>query len=100
VFVNSHRSMSPEQAEAVAIAALGFLARDEEGLGRFLALTGLGPETLRKAASEPWFLAAVLSHLMESEQAVLAFAAAEGLKPDDVQAAHLALGGHAPSEFG
>ena len=40
-------------AENLAIQALGFLAGDPERLGAFLAATGIGPETIRKAAAEP-----------------------------------------------
>ena len=42
-----------EVAEIVAIQALSFVAGDPERLGLFLAQTGVGPETLRNAASEP-----------------------------------------------
>ena len=55
------------RAEELAISALSFLAEDPETLGRFLGATGLGPETLRAAATEPGFLVAVLEHLMGDE---------------------------------
>ncbi|MEO6947009.1 MAG: DUF3572 family protein, partial [Nitrobacter sp.] len=42
-----------EVAEIVAIQALSFVAGDTERLGRFLAETGIGPETLRASASDP-----------------------------------------------
>ena len=38
-----------EAAETVAIQALGHIAADPQQLGRFLAETGLGPETLAEA---------------------------------------------------
>jgi Protein of unknown function (DUF3572) len=40
-------------AEALAVAALGFIASEPERLGRFLAMTGIGPDSLRAAAREP-----------------------------------------------
>jgi len=54
-----------EAAEALAIQALNFLATEPERLGRFLALSGLGPESIRAAAAESGFLANVLAHLGE-----------------------------------
>ena len=45
-------------AEQLAIAALGFIAGEPEQLGRFLAMSGIGPDSLRDAAREPRFLAA------------------------------------------
>ena len=45
-------------AESLAIQALGFMAGEPERLGAFLAATGIGPETIRKAAADPAFLRA------------------------------------------
>ena len=84
----SRHSVDPED---IAIRALGFIATDPERLGRFLSLTGLGPETLRDAASQPWFLSAVLDFLGEDESALLTFAANSGLAPQSVALAREAL---------
>jgi hypothetical protein len=84
---------SQEGAEALAIDALGFLAGDMERLGRFLAVTGLGPENLRRAAGEPAFLASVLNYVAEDESLLLAFAANAGVGPARVAAAAQRLGG-------
>ena len=48
-------SAKEPQAGAVelAIAALGFLGAEPERLGRFLALTGIAPRSIRAAAREP-----------------------------------------------
>jgi len=78
-------------AERVAITALGFLAADPERLDRFLALTGLGPENLRAAASEPHFLRSVLDHVVTDERLLLAFAADAELDPAAVAGAHAVL---------
>ena len=45
-----------------------------ERLGRFLAETGLGPETLRNAAADPQFLAGVLDFVLRDDATVKAFA--------------------------
>ncbi|MGY4570931.1 hypothetical protein ACVWY5_004001 [Bradyrhizobium sp. USDA 3256] len=81
-----------EVAEIVAIQALGFIAGDPERLGLFLAETGIGPETLRNAASDPQFLASVLDFVMRDDATVTAFAKASELHPTNIAAARQALG--------
>jgi hypothetical protein len=80
-----------EVAEIVAIQALSFVAGDPERLGLFLAESGIGPETLRTAASDPRFLANVLDFVMRDDATVKAFAAASQLHPTNIAAAHQAL---------
>jgi hypothetical protein len=82
-----------EDAESVAIRALGFLAGEESRMERFLALTGIGAGDIRAAAAEPGFLAAVLDHVASDESLLLAFAANAGLAPQMVTAARAALAG-------
>jgi hypothetical protein len=69
-------------AEAIALRALAFLAEDPERLGRFLALSGIGPSELRSRASDPALLGGVLDHLLSDERLLLAFAEANELKPE------------------
>jgi hypothetical protein len=80
-----------EVAEIVGIQALSFVAGDPERLGLFLAESGIGPETLRTAASDPRFLANVLDFVMRDDATVKAFAAASQLHPTNIAAAHQAL---------
>ena len=82
-----------DAAEAVAVAALSFLAADPDRLGGFLAQTGLGPDAIRAAAGEPGFLAGVLDHIVGDEPLLVAFAAHEGIDPFDVTRAQTALAG-------
>ena len=82
-----------EAAELLAISALGFLAGEPERLGIFLALSGIGPESLRAAASEPHFLAGVLEHVASKEQLLVAFAEHAGIDPAEVGRAQIALAG-------
>jgi Protein of unknown function (DUF3572) len=79
-------------AEQLAIQALGYLAGEPEQLGRFLALTGLGPETIRTAAHDPRFLAGVLDYIAGHEALLTAFAAHAEVKPARVMEARAALG--------
>jgi hypothetical protein len=82
-----------EAAEALAIDALGYLASEPEQLGRFLAVTGIGPEHIREAARDPGFLAGVLDHFSGDEALLIAFARERGLDPAEIDRARLALGG-------
>jgi Protein of unknown function (DUF3572) len=82
-----------QAAEALAVAALAYLASDAERLGRFLAATGIGPERIREAAREPNFLAGVLDHFATDEELLLAFARQAGIEPTEIERAHNALGG-------
>ena len=80
-----------EVAEIVAIQALSFIASEPERLGLFLAESGIGPETLRTAASDPRFLASVLDFIMRDDATVKAFAEVSQLHPTNIAAAHQAL---------
>jgi hypothetical protein len=71
-------------AEELAIAALGFIAAEPERLSRFLAVTGIEPQSIREAAREPQFLAGVLDHVAGDERLLLAFAAESEIDPSDV----------------
>ncbi|MFC0219188.1 DUF3572 domain-containing protein [Pseudochelatococcus lubricantis] len=82
-----------QDPEALAISALAFLAGEPERLGRFLAITGLGPETIRGAASNPGFLTAVLDYLANDETLLVAFAANVGIAPEAVAQAQTRLAG-------
>ena len=82
-----------EIGENLAIQALAFMAQDPELLGRFLAVTGVGPEMIRKAAADPEFLAGVLDHVAGDEKLLVAVAQHAGVSPETVERAHLALNG-------
>jgi hypothetical protein len=91
------RSEKPKErqaaAEGLAVAALGFIAAEPERLGRFLALSGIGPDSIRAAAREPQFLAGVLDHITSDERLLLAFAAQNDIDPETVMRARDALAG-------
>ena len=88
------RAFTPDQvAETVAIQALAFLAQEPVRLGRFLAETGLGPETIRTAAKDKMFLVGVLDFILSDEGLIDDFGAAHDIKPRQLIAAREALGG-------
>ncbi|HWW46603.1 MAG TPA: DUF3572 domain-containing protein [Xanthobacteraceae bacterium] len=82
-----------EAAELVAVNALSFIASDPERLGLFLAETGLGPQNLRNAASDPHFLAGVLDFVMRDDAMVQTFAEASELTITAISGARELLGG-------
>ena len=84
-----------EIAENLAIQALSFLAGEPERLGRFLAITGIGPDMSRKAAADPTFLAGVLDHVVTDEPLLVAVAAHAGVTPQTIENAQALLSGHA-----
>ena len=95
--VNAKLSTGVIRGESMAIAALGFLAVEELRLERFLALSGLGPHNLRRAAADPGFLVAVLDYVAADERLLVAFAAEQGLDPGAILRARESLGGAPPS---
>ena len=86
-------AMTQDAAEGLAIQALSFIAAEPERLGRFLAVTGIGPTEIRAAAREPGFLAGVLQYLSTDERLARDFAANTQCRPEDLVRAHVALGG-------
>ncbi len=86
-------AMTQEAAEGLAIQALTFIAGDGERLGRFLAVTGIGPTEIRAASRQPEFLAGILQYLASDEALARDFVAEVDCRPDDIARAHVALGG-------
>jgi hypothetical protein len=97
--MKSGPQLTKQAAEGLAIQALAFIAGDSERLGRFLAITGIGPAEIRAAAREPGFLTGVLDHMAGDERLLTAFAAEAGVAPSDIGTALAALGGHWEREF-
>jgi hypothetical protein len=90
--------MRRDAAESLAIQALRYLAGEPERLGRFLTLTGIGPDQIRAAAASPGFLAGVLDHVASEDAMVTAFAAEAGVEPGEIERARRALAGPVISE--
>jgi hypothetical protein len=74
-------------AEDIAVKALTFLAEDEERLGHFMAVAGLGVDTLRIAATSPDFLAGILDYIVSDEGLIVSFSDRAALRPEQVMAA-------------
>lgn len=85
--------MTPEQAEGIAIRALGWLAGNEDLCPVFLASSGAAAEDLRALARDPAFLASVLEFVTMDDAWVVAFCDAQGLTYDAPLRARHALPG-------
>jgi hypothetical protein len=74
-------------AQALALAALGWVLSDQDRAERLLALTGLTPEGLRERLGDPAVLTAVLDFLCAHERDLVAAAEALGVPPQDLASA-------------
>lgn len=82
-----------EAAETLALNALAFLAESPDALARFVAASGLTPESLRVRAVEPEFLGAVLDFLLADDELLIAFCERQSLEPRFVHSARRILSG-------
>jgi hypothetical protein len=69
---------------AVALAALAATLSDERRAQRFIDLTGIGTDELRRRADEPRLLAALLRFLEAHEPDLVAVAEQLGLNPGEL----------------
>jgi hypothetical protein len=83
----ANSDLTRQNAETIAIEALGFVAGDPELLPRFLAITGIEAQSIREAAREPGFLAGVLQFILAHEPTLMKFSEASGLAPATVAGA-------------
>lgn len=80
MFGNRQR-LTADEADTIAVKALGFLTSDPERLERFLRLTGWTPQSLGEPRGQQALLAAVLEYLSNDEPLLLTFAANMSLDP-------------------
>jgi uncharacterized protein DUF3572 len=81
------RARSTNDAEALALSALAATLTDERRAQRFLDLSGIDTEELRRQAAEPTLLAALLRFLEAHEPDLIDVAGALGVKPEELVAA-------------
>ena len=74
--------LTPEDAQTVALKAIGFIAADDDLLSRFVALTGCGQDEIRARIADPAFLGGVLDFILNDEATLVAFAEAVELAPE------------------
>jgi hypothetical protein len=85
--------MTPDRAETIALQALAWLVGNDDLRPVFLGATGAAPDDLRERATEPAFLAAVLSFLTMEDAWIIAFCDSAGLEYDQPLRARHALPG-------
>jgi hypothetical protein len=74
-------------AATIALAALGWLLADPDRAQRYLALTGLDPDSLRAGLSNPTVLSSCLDFLANHEPDLLRAAEALAVTPEELIAA-------------
>ncbi|MBZ0129272.1 MAG: DUF3572 domain-containing protein [Rhodobacteraceae bacterium] len=87
--------MQQDQAESIAIQALGWLASDGDLLGMFMGASGADVSDLRKIAGDPVFLGSVLDFILIDDSHVTGFCDATNLSYDAPMRARQALPGGA-----
>ena len=85
------RSSDFARAETVAVAAFNRLIAEPERLAGFLSVTGLRPDTIRQAAGEPGFHAAILDYVSSEEQLIVAIADELEMSPAEIASARARL---------
>lgn len=85
--------MTADEAESVAIQALGWIASDPELAGIFLSATGADVNDLRKMAGDPVFLGGVLDFLLQVDSHVTGFCDSVGHSYDTPMRARAVLPG-------
>lgn len=83
--------LSVEHAEAIAISAVGFLAADNERIGRFMAVSGIEPADLASQIGNRSFLAGILDYILSDETLLFLFCDYADLNPQMPHAARLQL---------
>lgn len=84
-------AVNKDDAEAIALQALAYLAADTQRLSRFLALTGSDLGELRETAKMPEFQASVLEYMMGDESLLLTFCQEGGIDPAIIAPAYVLL---------
>ena len=82
---------TPSDPHALALAALAATLTDERRSQRFLALTGIGTDELRRQVNSNGLLAALIRFLEAHEPDLLSVSEAIGVKPEALAAARRAL---------
>ena len=62
-----------EDAQAIALRALAFVAEDEGRLARFLAASGIGQQDVSGRLGDPAFMAGVLDFILSDDKMTVEF---------------------------
>ena len=84
---------TPTDAHALALTALAATLSDERRARRFLDLTGIGTDDLRRTAAEAGLLSALIGFLEAHEPDLLSVSEQIGVKPETLVGARRLLDG-------
>lgn len=85
--------LSPENAETIALQALGWLATNDELMPVFLGASGASIDDLKTQAANPEFLGSVLDFITMDDAWVVQFCDATGMEYTTPMQARQALPG-------
>lgn len=89
---------SVKTARELALKLVVFLSDRPDLTARLLQGSGLGPQDLRQAITDPDTCISLLDFLLEDDSRVLEFAQHAGIRPQEVLTARTALSG--PGSYG
>ena len=84
----------PNDPVAIALSALAATLVDDRRAQRFIALTGIGTDELRRRANDPSLLSAVIGFLEAHEPDLIDVAEAVGVEPAALSQARRELEGN------
>ena len=87
----SEQTESAKRAATLALAALGWLLQDTDRADRYLALTGLDPDSLRAGLGDPEILGSALDFLANHEPDLVCASEALAVTPEELVAARREL---------
>ena len=90
------KAASPNDPQAIALAALAATLADDRRARRFLDLTGIGTDELRARAGDAGLLAALITFLEAHEPDLIEVSEAIGVAPPALTQARRELEGGAP----
>lgn len=85
--------ITSDNADALCVDAVQYLAGDTDILERFIALTGLMPDQLRAIMEDDGVKIGVLDFLLSDESLLLAFAERTGRNPEQIGQARMQISG-------
>ncbi len=88
-------SHNTQASSDIALLYMAYLASNDEKLGQFCNLSGIGQSELRERLLEPAFQAFLLDFLLQDEPELIAFATEHQLKPEAIMIARSKLPGFA-----
>ena len=86
-------STNMQAGSDIALMYMAYLAGNDEKLGQFCNLSGMGQAQLTARLLEPDFQGFLLDFLLQDESELLAFASEHNLRPEAIMAARAKLPG-------